>query len=100
MDELRTDPVLVVRVTRTGGFAGLRRQWAVEAATDADATAWWPLVEACPWDAAPGQRVADGFVYEVIANDRHAELPEQQLDGPWRVLIDAVQAEQPPDRRG
>ncbi len=83
-------PVLVVRVIRSGGFAGLRRQWQVEATSDGEAQQWWPLVEACPWDAAPGECVADGFVYEVTANERAATLPEQQIDGPWRTLVDAV----------
>ncbi|SKB07811.1 protealysin inhibitor emfourin [Aeromicrobium choanae] len=83
-------PLLVVRVTRTGGFAGLRRQWAVEATSEDEAQAWWPLVEACPWDAAPGDGYPDGFVYEVQANDREATLPERQVDGPWRELVDAV----------
>ncbi len=89
MDE-RHQPLLVVRVTRTGGFAGLRRQWEVEATSEDEAQALWPLVEACPWDAEPGECRPDGFVYEVRANDRAATLPEQQIDGPWRDLVDAV----------
>jgi hypothetical protein len=88
--ERSDDPVLVVRVIRSGGFAGLTRQWSVEAATDDEARSWWPLVEACPWDAQPDGRHPDGFVYEVTANDRRAELPEQQVDGPWRDLVEAV----------
>ncbi len=88
--EHAADPVLVVRVIRTGGFAGLRRQWQIEAASEDEARRWWPLVEACPWDTPPGECVPDGFVYEVVANDRSATLAEQQLDGPWRDLVDAV----------
>ncbi|MBA4607751.1 hypothetical protein H1W00_04605 [Aeromicrobium sp. Marseille-Q0843] len=83
-------PLLVVRVTRTGGFAGLRRQWEVEATSEDEAQAWWPLVEACPWDATPGDGYPDGFVYELQANDREATLPERQVDGPWRELVEAV----------
>lgn len=90
MDEFDTQPLLVVRVIRTGGFAGLRRQWQVEARSEDEAQDWWPLVEACPWDAAPDECRPDEFVYEVHANDREATLPEQQVDGPWRELVDAV----------
>lgn len=86
-------------MTRTGGFAGLRRQWDVAADTDDEARTWWPLVEACPWDADPGECTPDGFVYEVSArdgaNDRAATVPEQDLDGPWRVLVDAVRSADP-----
>lgn len=89
MDPAQQSP-LVVQVIRTGGFAGLRRQWQVEATSEDEARAWWPLVEACPWDATPGGGYPDGFVYEVRANERAATLPEQQIDGPWRNLVDAV----------
>jgi len=89
MDQLH-EPLLVVRVTRTGGFAGLRRQWQVEATSEDEAQQWWPLGEACPWDATPDDGYPDGFVYEVSANDRAAVLPERQVDGPWRSLVDAV----------
>lgn len=84
------EPLLVVRVIRTGGFAGLRRQWEVEATSEDEAQAWWPLVEACPWDVATDDGYPDGYVYEVRANDREATLPERQVDGPWRDLVDAV----------
>ena len=83
-------PLLVVRVIRTGGFAGLRRQWEVEATSEDEAQAWWPLVEACPWDDTPDDGHPDGFVYELHANERAATLPEQQVDGPWRDLVEAV----------
>ena len=91
MDQPQQSP-LVVQVTRTGGFAGLRRQWQVEARSEDEAREWWPLVEACPWDATPGDGYPDGFVYEVRANERAAPLPKQQVDGPWRNLVDAVVA--------
>lgn len=81
-------------MTRTGGVSGLRRQWAVEAASDDEAQPWWPLVDACPWGSPTEEcdpdAVRDGFVYEVQANDREAMLAEKQVDGPWRDLVDAV----------
>lgn len=90
MDEFDGQPLLVVRVIRTGGFGGLRREWQFEATSADDAQAWWPLVEACPWDATAGPCGPDAFVYELRANDREVTLAEQQVDGPWRELIDAV----------
>lgn len=90
-------PVLVVQVTRTGGVAGLTRRWSVEAGTERDARQWRTLLDACPWDAPPGECAPDGFVYEVTADDREATLPEQQLDGPWRTLVEAVQAAHHPE---
>ncbi|MDT3344625.1 protealysin inhibitor emfourin [Microbacterium aquilitoris] len=88
------DP-LTITVVRTGGFAGLRRAWRVElAGTDADA--WMPLLDACPWEepaaSAPG---ADRFSWEVAAihgaHDRRAVVGD--ASGPWRALIDRVQAD-------
>jgi hypothetical protein len=59
------------------------------------------LIENCPWDApepdasgpdaSPG---ADRFVWSIHARilqrEHRRELPESQLDGPWRELVDAV----------
>jgi hypothetical protein len=85
-----TEPVLVVTVVRTGGVAGLRREWTVEVGED-DAPAWWPLVEACPWDAdLDADGVPDRFVYDLRANERAARLPESRLEGPWHDLAEAV----------
>ena len=104
------EPTVAVRVVRSGGFAGLRRTWVVEAdASDADP--WIALVEACPWDdcaadppgaagaaatgsATAGSAGADRFAYSVSATvpgaTRHAELAESDASGAWRELIDAV----------
>ena len=89
-------PAVAVTVVRTGGFAGIPREWHVEADAS-DAPGWVVLIEQCPWercvqaDAASG---ADRFTWELSATHgarRHwAELAEQQVTGPWRDLIDAV----------
>lgn len=88
---------VAVTVVRSGGFAGLRRQWDVEAdARDADR--WVALVEACPWDeCTSGDRAAGGadrFAYRIIARvpgaTRRADLAEAEVSGPWCTLIDAV----------
>ncbi len=85
-----SEPVLVVTVVRTGGLAGLRREWSVQVG-EADAPHWWPLVEACPWDVdSDADGVPDRFVYDLRANERAARLPESRLEGPWRELAEAV----------
>lgn len=87
-----------ITVTRSGGFAGLRRTWAAEADT-AGAPQWIALLEECPWDAADPTRPlppygADRFVWRVDArcgeDARAAALADPEVQGPWRELIDAV----------
>ena len=96
-------PVVAVTVVRSGGLAGMRRRWVVEAdASDADP--WIALVEACPWDdcgsasasSASNPRGADRFSYRLSARvrgaERQADLAESDAVGPWRTLIDAVRS--------
>lgn len=125
-DPKHRDDVVTVVVVRTGGVAGLRRRWQVDAGDD-EADRWLPLIERCPWeargapedergdapdaeaarDATPGpdaapappetpaaRRSADRFVWSIRArtpDTRHErELPDTELTGPWRALVDAV----------
>ena len=101
-DPPRNDAVVVVAVTvtRTGGFAGLRRTWHAEP-DSADAAQWIALIDGCPWDAADPNRAiapsgADRFVWHVDARcgdaAREAALADPEVQGPWRDLIDAVRA--------
>jgi len=88
-------PAVAVTVVRTGGLAGLSRRWHAVGGEESDLVA---LVYRCPWDdcgedaAAP--EGADRFTWSVSAvcgsEERHAELAEHDLDGPWRELVDAV----------
>jgi hypothetical protein len=98
--EPRRDEVIVVAVTvtRTGGFAGLRRTWHAEPDT-AETPQWIALIDGCPWDAADPTRElaptgADRFVWHVDARcgdaAREAALADPEVQGPWRDLIDAV----------
>ncbi|MFV0374418.1 protealysin inhibitor emfourin [Microbacterium sp.] len=87
---------VAVTVVRTGGFAGLTREWAVAPEPEERST-WIVLIDRCPWDDAPVPASgADRFTWSVSARagaHRHqADLPEQQVRGPWRELIDAVRA--------
>lgn len=87
MDELP----FVITVARSGGFAGLRREWSIEVSVPQEAERWRPIVEACPWDATgDADATADGFVYALRVADHAAIVPERELDGPWRQLVDEV----------
>ena len=91
------DPLHVtVVVTRTGGIAGLRRQWQIDSRGD-EASEWVSLIQECPWSgAASNASGADRFAWSIVAllgPDRHdAELSDDQIDGPWALLVEAVRA--------
>ncbi len=87
---------VVVIVTRTGGFAGLRREWRVQPAID-DESRWIALIKSAPWDAmADKGDGADRFTLRIRAQygtrERTVELPEHAAQGPWRDLIDEVRS--------
>ena len=90
---------LTVSVVRSGGIAGMRREW--RARPDAaDADRWRRMLSSCPWDedAATGHgtdRSADRYVWRIRVDDadadpRMADVPDSALDGAWRELVDAV----------
>ncbi|MGO4120382.1 protealysin inhibitor emfourin [Arthrobacter sp. YAF16] len=89
-----------ITVQRSGGVAGMERVWSVQAVTPDDRDQWQPLIEACPWDDLPGPAAAesggipqpDRFVYRIRAGQRRATLPERDLVGPWRTLVDSMRA--------
>jgi hypothetical protein len=89
---------IVVAVVRTGGIAGLRRRWRVEPEPE-QAPQWVALVERCPWDeqtdaAARPDASADRYVWSIHAvlreEQRERVVPDTQLHGAWRELVDAV----------
>ncbi|QNA91506.1 MULTISPECIES: protealysin inhibitor emfourin [unclassified Microbacterium] len=91
-----TDAQVVIAVVRSGGIAGIRRQWRVEAESD-DAVEWIDLIDSCPWDQeTEADSGADRFVWSIRARTpserRERELPDSALDGPWRALVEAVRA--------
>jgi hypothetical protein len=90
---------LTITVARTGGFAGLKREWSVSAAL-ADAADLIALVDACPWRSIHSDAVSrDRFVYLITVRAPHkrrsAKLPEASLTGPWKTLVTRVQQEKP-----
>jgi hypothetical protein len=84
------EPPFVVSVVRSGGFAGLRREWTIEVTASDEAERWYPIIQACPWDEGETPGRPDGFVYDVRAADHAAVVPEDRLDGPWRRLVEEV----------
>ena len=85
-----------ILVVRTGGFAGLRREWRVSSRDD-PAVDWPALIEACPWTTRyPPSRSNDRFVWRIEASapprTRKATLPESSLTGSWAVLVDQVRS--------
>jgi hypothetical protein len=91
----KADTPLRIAVVRSGGFAGISRQWHIEAD---DAAAWGPLVEACPWGSVSVDTESrDRFVWRievrVTRRKRVASVPDRDLVGPWRELVERVQAE-------
>lgn len=82
-------------VVRSGGFGGLRREWSVAPRDDADADAWIPLVEACPWNDVPRDDAArDRYTWRIevrlLTVHHAADVPESALTGAWQDLVARV----------
>ncbi|MBC7590913.1 MAG: hypothetical protein H7226_07710 [Salinibacterium sp.] len=91
---------MTITVARSGGFAGLTREWSVSSAMD-DADELLALVDACPWRSIPADRASrDRFVYLITVRAprrrRTVRLPEASLTGPWKSLVQRVQQERQP----
>ena len=85
---------VVIAVVRMGGIAGISRRWQVEA-EPAEAPQWIALIDQCPWDQTLNdQPGADRFVWSIRARTpserREQDVPDSELSGPWRELVDAV----------
>lgn len=78
-----------ITITRTGGFAGLRRQWVV-AVDDQTATRLVGQMAdgGTTARAATAPAVRDGFSYVFAAEGHRITIAESRLDGPWRALLD------------
>ena len=95
MTDARPDTWTIL-VVRSGGFAGLTREWRVSS-TDHPEVDWVGLVEACPWNTATApDHARDQFVWRIEAKDtaklRRATVPDSNLRGAWRNLVEEVKA--------
>jgi 16S rRNA U516 pseudouridylate synthase RsuA-like enzyme len=82
-----------ITVIRSGGFAGLRRTWTMRVEDQQDRESWRKLVDGLPWnDRRPAPPQPDRYVYLIRVSRRRITLQEQQVDGPWRELVERVKA--------
>jgi hypothetical protein len=88
------DSRLSILVARSGGFAGIRREWRVDAREED----WLSLVDACPWGTwTTDDTSRDRFVWRIEVRTgrrrRTARVADRDLDGPWRELVERVRSE-------
>lgn len=82
-----------VIVSRSGGTAGIRLTWEVRVDEQADALSWADFLGSLPWnDVTDSDPVPDRYLYRIRCAPHEVVLAEPEINGPWRVLIDRVQA--------
>ena len=82
-----------VIVSRSGGIAGIHITWEVQVDDQPDASTWTKLVDALPWDeVTQSDPKPDRYVYRIRCAPHEVVLGEPQVSGPWRELVDRVQA--------
>src|SRR5690554_1570384 len=92
---------MIITVIRSGGFAGISRQWSVRVDEQPDEEQWRELLDRLPWDRSnqtPDE--PDRYVYRVRCAPHETVIPERRLDGPWRELVERVQQANAHDQDG
>jgi hypothetical protein len=83
--------MITVTITRTGGFAGISRQWTLQM----DADEWRSLLASgAPSVSSRPDHSADRFVYRIRGGRRSLVIPDSRLDGAWRELVERARDEQ------
>lgn len=83
--------MITITITRTGGFAGISRQWTLQL----DAEEWRSLLASgAPPAGGQPDHSADRFVYRIRGGRRSLVIPDSRLDGPWRELVERARDEQ------
>ncbi|WP_299527303.1 protealysin inhibitor emfourin [uncultured Streptomyces sp.] len=83
-----------IHVSRTGGFAGIARQGAIDTSERADAAEWEELARSALADAGnPRPVVPDGFSYAVTVGDRTFRCADPHLTEAQRRLVSRVLGE-------
>lgn len=81
-----------VSVVRSGGFAGITSSWEVHIDRLEDQESWLELIGQLPWNDTPQEKQQpDRYSYRIQYSTHRITLPEQQLTGPWRELVERVQ---------
>ncbi|GAA1212546.1 hypothetical protein [Rhodoglobus aureus] len=80
-----------VQVWRSGGLLGRRVEWDVIVDEQPDPEQWYILIAELPWDEHPAtMTMPDRYIYEIHCEPHEAVIPEQELVGPWRELVNRV----------
>lgn len=90
---------MIITVIRSGGFAGISREWSVQVDEQPDEDQWRELIDRLPWEnSADPAAEPDRYVYRVRCARREAIIPERRLEGPWREIVEKVQVAAQPSR--
>lgn len=80
-----------VLVWRSGGLLGRSVEWDVVVDEQPDSDQWYLLIAELPWDECPAvSATPDRYNYRIRCDPHEVVIPEQQLTGPWRELVDRV----------
>ncbi|MCQ1948997.1 MULTISPECIES: protealysin inhibitor emfourin [Arthrobacter] len=76
-------------VVRSGGFAGMQRTWSTQVSSEEAQERWLPLLSDPP--EAPDSE-PDRFMYEISVGPTAVTIPERQVKGRWRELVERARA--------
>ncbi|WP_406449921.1 hypothetical protein OG782_11410 [Streptomyces sp. NBC_00876] len=81
-----------IKVSRTGGFAGIARHREIDTSGRADAHTWEALAASALADArdTPPTGVPDGFSYRITVGDRTVHCADPRLTDAQRALVSRV----------
>ncbi|MGV8851450.1 MAG: protealysin inhibitor emfourin [Rhodoglobus sp.] len=80
-----------ILVWRSGGLLGRRVEWDVVVDEQPDPDQWYLLIAELPWDERPSTLTTpDRYIYRIRCDPHEVVIPEQELTGPWRELVDRV----------
>lgn len=81
-----------IRVSRTGGFAGLSRRGEIDTAGREDAADWESLARSALAEGAgsPPAGVPDGFRYTITVDGRSVHCADPDLTDDQRTLVSRV----------
>ena len=82
-----------VIVSRSGGMAGIRQTWEVQVEEQPDPILWTEFLNSLPWDeVTDSEATPDRFAYRIRCAPHEVVLAEQEMNGPWRDLVNRVRA--------